>query len=933
MNQLHEIKKIRLRKFHCPGCSEYFDTLEEANVHGYRSWIKNPSHSCSGQICPTCEDRFKGITEFMKHINSHLVSVSWKPPTMEDVARLQRVDVLPSFQLFSKCIVCEFCSVGFNILGDFIRHLKDVHHKPPAESFISKQNVLQCIFCETIFAKVEQLSDHFWLTHRMQTQMCNWCDKTYITKLDLKIHTEVEHVMHTYAQLCTFDSFTPNQKIRLRKFQCPGCSEYFDTLEEANVHGYRSWIKNPSHSCSGQICLTCEDRFKSITEFMKHINSHLVSVNWKPPTMEDVARLQGVNILPSSNQQFSKCVVCEFCSVGFNKLRDFEEHLKDVHHKLSAESFISKESVLQCIFCETIFANSKQLDDHFWVTHHMQTHMCKWCNKTYITKLDLKIHTEVEHVKGLVRCKLCSKLFSIAEDLEKHIRIEHPESYNAPSRSPMNGTIQTQQSSAHIFTPADNEEGGRNSTVGKTREVRAKSKTTITTGVRIKIVTSENKGSDVPVNGQSLLHKAPRTAHACPEKKDTQNTEVLSRNNEFKSQRDSLHTKDTPTTEVLKAKGNPNTTVLPTSSSELLQTTPESNQCQVTETLQTVLSNPQISRPRPNSHDTHKRNSAWASDTLVSLLRQNRLSVHAGGEIRKANAQPGYTKRVNLPYSQQRPNTYGSDAVVGSKRTNAQVSQIKQNTSSSHAGGKIQNINVQPNPAEANTFSSHGSSLLLGFVGRLKSKENMKGPSTTSSTVSFPRTTAESKGLTIRQMIARRAEMQRRNFIASNNMCGGCHRQFKTTYSLWQHIGKSESRPCRFFARCPMCLNAFGTLHEVMDHITKNFCMGLLIQTPTVSSIEIKYIDPSTHSTEFVKSHVGFTIQYFRGKIHMCSDCGRTIANMVDMVTHANVAHSAGFPGLNVDYTENSDSEKVRNVVSKGNVPHQPEKMEIVEKK
>ena len=115
---------------------------------------------------------------------------------------------------------------------------------------------------------------------------------------------------------------------------------------------------------------------------------------------------------------------CAMCDSEFGKKEILFEHILDFHDgKIS----------LKCDFCESSFANKKNLNRHKKIVHKVDAvaHICQICNKKFSEKHGLKIHNAIAHEEikpfqwGPFLCNFCGSSFGVKSKLNLHVQAVH----------------------------------------------------------------------------------------------------------------------------------------------------------------------------------------------------------------------------------------------------------------------------------------------------------------------------------------------------------------------------------------------------------------------------------------------------------------------------------------------------------------------------
>lgn len=88
-----------------------------------------------------------------------------------------------------KCFQCKYCDKEYEVLVDFLKHVKSHTAKQSKPKFI--QIVHKCDLCGEVFSKFTYLKNHNLKKHPENT--CPYCFKLLPGKMDLIIHISTTH--------------------------------------------------------------------------------------------------------------------------------------------------------------------------------------------------------------------------------------------------------------------------------------------------------------------------------------------------------------------------------------------------------------------------------------------------------------------------------------------------------------------------------------------------------------------------------------------------------------------------------------------------------------------------------------------------------------------------------------------------------------------
>lgn len=169
---------------------------------------------------------------------------------------------------------CFYCKEDFAQLKDLYKHIK-VHSIPTP---------FKCSFCTVI-----SRSERRWLqhkkTHTNLIHSCEYCDQSFESKPDLKVHIRVSHAaeqLKTYACNQCSESFPLktllNSHLELhdptKQHLCPECGKIFRLPSLLKKHLLVHSTDKPF------ACTQCSNKFKTLGHLKSHSIVHSVERNY-----------------------------------------------------------------------------------------------------------------------------------------------------------------------------------------------------------------------------------------------------------------------------------------------------------------------------------------------------------------------------------------------------------------------------------------------------------------------------------------------------------------------------------------------------------------------------------------------------------------------------------------------------------------------------
>ena len=214
-----------------------------------------------------------------------------------------------------------------------------------------------CEKCEFVCLSKDWLDVHKGITHDntvtlfeddklkpkgLQSEECNICQKSFITKMRLSRHTETIH--------------------KKKKFTCPKCGQIFEELDDLQNHrnefhtnDFESDFELPKVNLLNKVanygCVKCDQIFHYYNNSISHEKT--------------------CGKLPECN------LICDHCGKGFNSEYIMKRHVK---------THVENESKLDCNECGKFFFTWDRLKIHKVNEHGgKKEELCNECGKCFVT--------------------------------------------------------------------------------------------------------------------------------------------------------------------------------------------------------------------------------------------------------------------------------------------------------------------------------------------------------------------------------------------------------------------------------------------------------------------------------------------------------------------------------------------------------------------
>ncbi|XP_002054558.3 testis-specific zinc finger protein topi isoform X1 [Drosophila virilis] len=296
-------------------------------------------------------------------------------------------------------------------------------------------NVLQCEFCDFIFADVSFLLFHS-ATHVPERRFeCTACDLRMTTAKEASVHyqTDCVYMREGLKQL----QAQPN-----RYFVCNVCELKFANVELLQEHRYSCYHYFPRLSESGKRlvlpCEFCATNFEYAHEIQPHYEEKHLNKKKREKELRNsgnaatMGRLRqylcdicGKSYTQSSHlwqhlrfHQGVKPFVCqeENCGRKFTIRPDLNDHIRKCH---------TGERPYHCLVCGKRFLTGSVFYQHRLIHRGERRYECDECGKRFYRADALKNHQRIHTGEKPYDCPFCTKTFRQRGDRDKHVRARH----------------------------------------------------------------------------------------------------------------------------------------------------------------------------------------------------------------------------------------------------------------------------------------------------------------------------------------------------------------------------------------------------------------------------------------------------------------------------------------------------------------------------
>ncbi|XP_017104986.2 testis-specific zinc finger protein topi isoform X1 [Drosophila bipectinata] len=291
--------------------------------------------------------------------------------------------------------------------------------------------VLQCEFCEYVFADISDLLLHSAAHISERRFECTACDISLSTAKEASVHFQTD---------CNFmrESLRSLNVSLSRFFVCNVCEVKFPNTDLLQEHRYASYHYFPRLSENRKRlllpCEFCEANF----EFAHEIQSHNEEKHLNKKKREKETRNTGTgrlrqylcDICGKSYTQSShlwqhlrfhqgvKPFVCqeENCDRKFTIRPDLNDHIRKCH---------TGERPYHCLVCGKRFLTGSVFYQHRLIHRGERRYECEECGKRFYRADALKNHQRIHTGEKPYSCLFCTKTFRQRGDRDKHIRARH----------------------------------------------------------------------------------------------------------------------------------------------------------------------------------------------------------------------------------------------------------------------------------------------------------------------------------------------------------------------------------------------------------------------------------------------------------------------------------------------------------------------------
>ena len=357
----------------CPHCD--FKTAWQRSLYDHLK-TQHQRSSLPKLTCPQCD--------FVTHSKSSL-------RTHQKVHRVVKDN-----------IECEHCGTKFTRKESYDKHMRIAH---------GNSKTFKCDECDFVSKYPQAIKRHRLWKHTENNKQfqCDLCEKAYVTKKDLKHHTETAHlqIKKYKCEVCEFEcyqkqSFKRHMDEHLpddEKLKCDYCSYVTPNKNVLDRHVELSHINRPKGTNNFRNCVLCDYVAESGYDYKQHIASnhrgtlkcefcdyetherkcmgehrekcgpdvkmhHCYKCDFKCPNVQYLGR--------HLNQVHGKNTKCEKCDYRTDKTQDMRRHERRCY---KLEWYTNK-----CDFCDYKSFSKTQMKRHIQKCQSEKLHKCSKCD-------------------------------------------------------------------------------------------------------------------------------------------------------------------------------------------------------------------------------------------------------------------------------------------------------------------------------------------------------------------------------------------------------------------------------------------------------------------------------------------------------------------------------------------------------------------------
>ncbi|XP_051862485.1 testis-specific zinc finger protein topi [Drosophila albomicans] len=300
-------------------------------------------------------------------------------------------------------------------------------------------HVLQCEFCDYIFADVKLMLKHE-ATHLPERRFeCFACSLVMTTAKEASVHyqTDCVYMREGLKQL----QMCPN-----RYFVCNVCELKFANVELLQEHRYSAYHYYPRLSESGKRmilpCDFCASNFEYAHEIQPHYEEKHLNKKKREKELRNNSGNAGGNAAVGRLRQY----LCDICGKSYTQSSHLWQHLRfhqgvkpfvcdepGCGRKFTIRPDLNDhtrkchtgERPYHCLVCGKRFLTGSVFYQHRLIHRGERRYECDECGKRFYRADALKNHQRIHTGEKPYDCQYCTKTFRQRGDRDKHVRARH----------------------------------------------------------------------------------------------------------------------------------------------------------------------------------------------------------------------------------------------------------------------------------------------------------------------------------------------------------------------------------------------------------------------------------------------------------------------------------------------------------------------------
>lgn len=378
--------------------SEMFYLINECEEQAVKSMKQSSEPENRMLQCPHCKYQTTSQNSYAYHVNRHKTSgEDSTEPTEKSPKQKQKIKML-------QCLYCKYRTTSKSMFQNHVdRHENPNDEKPwkcsfanCSEAYATKDDLLGhkkeihskyvCDICGLVLKHKYTLEVHLRRHNGNSKYPCRYCDTSYFTANELKLHVTVVH-------------------FNAAEFQCNECGLAFKNKKSLSLHK-RTHSEQRSFPCD-----ECNMTFKTSALLRRHHNSIHRGIKFYCSMCPiSYGRKDKLRMHMEKVHKVQTYFPCEICLKTFATAFELNEHIE--HHRNPKD--------LECATCLSAFLNAKEFDEHLCISYR-DDYFC--CDRDFKYHLQYNKHMFLVHgLKTNARVRLtANQLLGAARASRKQI--------------------------------------------------------------------------------------------------------------------------------------------------------------------------------------------------------------------------------------------------------------------------------------------------------------------------------------------------------------------------------------------------------------------------------------------------------------------------------------------------------------------------------